>query len=277
MEQLNEKVHKSHLTCSYVSRVLRPGQVRWPTVFVQRRLYWMGSLGIRSPLCTRILTPNLAHTRHHPLPECQSARLYSQRAGGISITGPVSMTKGQYRLDVRTRRSQRHLQHGRASRVRTSQKCSFGPPWGCCVATSGPDTHHPRNNFGRLPCHASIAHLVHLSRRRATLLASYWFPGHARPRQVPTIHHTFLSFFTSLCGSLSCAQDASTPTASQTLSVLRAVAPNRRAGPAPTRGHRKLIRSSGDADCRMNAAAVRVWWFSGLHHNRTPTFIIRVP
>lgn len=48
-------------------------------------------------------------------------------------------------------------------------------------------------------------------------------------------------------------------------------------GPASTKPaleHMKLIRSSGDPDCRMNAAAVRVWWFPGSHHTQTPHFCI---
>ena len=134
--------------------------------------------------------------------------------------------------------------------------------------------------MGRLPCHASIAPLFHLSRWRTTLPACYWLPGHTRSRQVPTIHHTFSFLFQITLrlaqlrrprinphGRLRFYHEAHVPWSSVQSACGTYLNEN-------SIGALKLMRSSGDPDCRMNAAAVRVWWFPGSHHAHTPHFCI---
>jgi hypothetical protein len=106
MEQLNKRpqIHLRPSLHTYsFHNFLHSGQARWPTVFVQA-----GCIGRRSSvsarLCTRILTPNLAHTPHQPLPKLHLCdyqwrgrwehRLQASRIN-VNRMSLIDMTKGR--------------------------------------------------------------------------------------------------------------------------------------------------------------------------------------
>lgn len=192
-EELNERLQiSSQVTPILVSRFLHSEQARWPTVFVQGRLYWTRSLGIRSTLHPHINPQSHAHTPPQPLPDFIYATTNGEVCGsvgnkpaGSSSIGPVQLIRPK---GVSTRCQEPALSapsptfiHPPDQEVGRPRNSHSGRAWGCRVATRG-RAHHPRNTLGWLPCHASITPLLHLSRWRTTFLTCYWFPDHARSR-----------------------------------------------------------------------------------------------
>jgi hypothetical protein len=149
MEQLNKRpqIHLRPSLHTYsFHNFLHSGQARWPTVFVQA-----GCIGRRSSvsarLCTRILTPNLAHTPHQPLPKLHLCHYqwrgmweHRQQASRINVNriSLIDMTKG--RIDsMPGARAPSAISTTRPG-SRASQKCSFGPRLGLLCSDKRTDT-----------------------------------------------------------------------------------------------------------------------------------------
>ena len=84
-EKASDPWDESHMHSHRITGFLVQDSFSGQIVFTQGQLYWMGRLGIRSTLALRILTPNLAHTLHQPLPEF----IYEASNGEVRRVSPT--------------------------------------------------------------------------------------------------------------------------------------------------------------------------------------------